>query len=186
MLRLIGDMLKLIWWIVNRLFRSRASLEAEIVTLRHQLNVLRNKSPRRLAFSNFDRLVFATLYRITPGVLNALVIVKPATVIRWHRAGFRLFWRWNSRSRGGRPKVALEICRLIRDMSVANPLWGAPRIHGGMHIKVHGVSYASDDSAGLELGRGCTRKSSLVAGVKHWLRSGATSAGSDFYSRSTS
>jgi integrase-like protein len=105
-------------------------LEAEILTLRHQLNVLRRKAPKRLAFSNFDRLVFTSLYRIAPGVLDALVIVKPETVIRWHRAGFRLFWRWKSRTRGGRPMVPLEIRRLIRDMSLANPLWGAPRIHG--------------------------------------------------------
>ena len=100
------------------------------MALRHQLNVLRRKSPKRLAFSNFDRLIFASLYRIAPNVLNALVIVKPETVIRWHRAGFRLFWRWRSRSRGGRPKVPLEIRQLIREMSLANPLWGAPRIHG--------------------------------------------------------
>src|SRR5450631_647297 len=100
------------------------------MTLRHQLNVLRRKSPKRLAFSNIDRLVFATLYRFAPGVVNALAIVEPETVIRWHRAGFRLFWRWKSRSRGGRPKVALEIRQLIKDMSLANPLWGAPRIHG--------------------------------------------------------
>jgi len=105
-------------------------LEVEILTLRHQLNVLRRKAPKRLAFSNFDRLVFTSLYRIAPGVLDALVIVKPETVIRWHRAGFRLFWRWKSRTRGGRPMVPLEIRRLIRDMSLANPLWGAPRIHG--------------------------------------------------------
>ena len=77
MLRLMGDMLKLIWWVVIGLFRSRASLEAEIVALRHQLNVLRRKSTKRLAFSNFDRLIFAGLYRIAPNVLNALVIVKP-------------------------------------------------------------------------------------------------------------
>ena len=127
MLRLMRDMLKLIWWVVIGLFRSRASLEAEIVALRHQLNVLRRKSTKRLAFSNFDRLIFAGLYRIAPNVLNALVIVKPETVIGWHRAGFRLFWRWKSRSRSGRPKVPLEIRQLIRDMSLANPLWGAPR-----------------------------------------------------------
>jgi hypothetical protein len=126
----MGDMLKLIWWVVIGLFRSRASLEAEIMALRRQLIVLRRKSPKRLAFSNFDRLIFASLYRIAPNVLNALVIVKPETVIRWHRAGFRLFWRWRSRSRGGRPKVPLEIRQLIRAMSLANPLWGAPRIHG--------------------------------------------------------
>ena len=130
MLRLMGDMLKLIWWVVIGLFRSRASLEAEIVALRHQLNVLRRKSPKRLAYRNFDRLIFASLYRIAPNVLNALVIVKPETVIRWHRAGFRLFWKWKSRSRNGRPQVPLEIRQLIRDMSLANPLWGAPRIHG--------------------------------------------------------
>ncbi len=130
MLRLMRDMLKLIWWVVIGIFRSRASLEAEIVALRHQLNVLRRKSPKRLAFSNFDRLIFAGLYRIAPNVLNALVIVKPETVIGWHRAGFRLFWKWKSRSSSGRPKVPLEIRQLIRDMGLANPLWGAPRILG--------------------------------------------------------
>ena len=130
MLRLMGDMLKLILWVVIGLFRSRASLEAEIVALRHQLNVLRRKAPKRIAFTTFDRLIFSGLYRISPRIVNALVIVKPETVIRWHRAGFRLFWRWKSRSYGGRPKVPLEIRRLIREMSLANPLWGAPRIHG--------------------------------------------------------
>jgi hypothetical protein len=130
MLRLIGNLLKLIWCILTRLFRSRVALEAEIVTLRHQLNVLHRKAPKRLVFSNFDRFVFSSLYRFAPSILNALVIVKPETVIRWHRAGFRLFWRWKSRSRVGRPKVPLEIRQLIRDMSLANPRWGAPRIHG--------------------------------------------------------
>ncbi len=105
MLRFMGDLPKLIWRIFIGLFRSRASLEAEILTLRHQLNVLQRKAPKRLVFSNFDRFVFASLYRLVPGILNALVIVKPETVIRWHRAGFRLFWRWKSRSGVGRPKV---------------------------------------------------------------------------------
>ena len=82
MLALMGDVLKLIWWIVIGLFRSRASLEAEIVSLRHQLNVLQRKSPKRLVFSNFDRLVFASLYWIAPKVAKNLVIVKPETVIR--------------------------------------------------------------------------------------------------------
>src|SRR5206468_7454081 len=72
----------------------------------------------RLIFSNFDRFVFAHLYRITPDVLKALEIVKPETAICWHRAGFRLFWRWKSRCRGGRPKVPIEIRQLIRDMSL--------------------------------------------------------------------
>src|SRR5262245_31317475 len=93
MLRLMRDLFKLIWRFAIGLFRSRAALEAEIVALRHQLNVLRRKAPKRVAFSTFDRLVFAGLYRLAPGVLNALVIVKPETVMRWHRAGFRLFWR---------------------------------------------------------------------------------------------
>jgi hypothetical protein len=70
------------------------------------------------------------LYRLAPGVLDALKIVRPETVIRWHRAGFRAYWRWKSRPRGGRPKTPLEIRRLIRDISLVNPLWGAPRIHG--------------------------------------------------------
>ena len=77
---------------------------------------------------------FTCLYRLVPGILNTLVIVKPETVIRWHRAGFRLFWRWKSRSRVGRPKVPLEIRQLIRNISLANPFWGAPRIHGEAHI----------------------------------------------------
>ena len=85
MLAAMGDIFKLIWWIVIGLFRSRASLEAEILVLRHQLNVLRRKSPKRLVFSNFDRLVFASLYRIVPRIVNALVIVQPETVTRWHR-----------------------------------------------------------------------------------------------------
>ena len=124
------DLVRLIWCAFIALFRSRASLQAEILTLRHQLNVLRRKSPQRLTFSGIDRLVFAGLYRLAPGVLDALKIVRPETVIRWHRAGFRAYWRWKSRLRGGRPKIPLEIRRLIREMSLANPLWGAPRIHG--------------------------------------------------------
>ncbi|HEY5217315.1 MAG TPA: hypothetical protein VIJ17_10550, partial [Pseudolabrys sp.] len=77
-----------------------------------------------------DRLLFAGLYQIAPRVKDALAIVRPETVIRWHRAGFRLLWRWKSRPRSGSPKVALEIRQLIRDIGLANPLSGAPRIHG--------------------------------------------------------
>jgi transposase InsO family protein len=124
------DICRLLWCALVGLFRSRASLEAEILLLRHQLNVLRRKSPKRMAFTDVDRLVFARLYHLAPGVLNALKIVKPETVIRWHRAGFRAYWRRRSGPRGGRPQTPLEIRRLIRDVSIANPLWGAPRIHG--------------------------------------------------------
>ena len=116
--------------VLTRLFRSRARLEAEIVVLRHQLNILQRKSTERAAFKSIDRLVFAGLYRLVPGVLDALKILKPETVIRWHRAGFRAYWRWKSRSRGGRRKTPLEVRQLIRDMSIENPLWGAPRVHG--------------------------------------------------------
>ena len=124
------DVLVLPWSALTRLFRSRARLEAEILVLRQQINVLRRKSPKRLAFGSFDRMVFVGLYRLVPGIVDALAIVRPETVIRWHRAGFRSFWRWKSRRRGGRPRVPLEIRRLIRNMNLANPLWGAPRIHG--------------------------------------------------------
>jgi len=112
------------------LFRSRARLEAKILVLRQQINVLRRKSPKRPAFSNIDRLLLVWLSRLVPTTLEALTVVRPETVIRWHRAGFRTYWRFRSRPRGGRPKMPLDIRQLVRDMSIANPLWGAPRIHG--------------------------------------------------------
>jgi len=92
--------------------------------------VLRRKSPKRFVFGTLGRLLFVGLYRLAPGIVDGLAIVRPETVVHWHRAGFRSFWRWKSRRRGGRPRVPLEIRRLIRDVSLANPLWGAPRIHG--------------------------------------------------------
>src|SRR5680860_828234 len=110
------DICSLLWCALGGLFRSRTSLEAEILLLRHQLNVLRRKSPQRMAFTDGDRLVFARLYHLAPGVLNALKIVKPETVIRWHRAGFRAYWRRRSGPRAGRPQTPLEIRRLIRDV----------------------------------------------------------------------
>jgi hypothetical protein len=124
------DVLVLLWSALTRLFRSKARLEAEILVLRQQINVLRRRSPKRFVFGTFDRWVFVGLYRLVPGIVDALSIVQPETVVRWHRAGFRSFWRWKSRRRGGRPRVPLEIRRLIRDMSLANPLRGAPRVHG--------------------------------------------------------
>jgi transposase InsO family protein len=112
------------------LFRSRATLEAEVWILRQQINVLRRTAPKKQTFRSIDRLIFIGLYRLRPGVRDALAIVKPETVVKWHRAGFRLYWRWKSKARGGRPTVPLEIRRFIGEMSIANPLWGAPRIHG--------------------------------------------------------
>src|SRR5450755_3810001 len=120
----------LIWTALVGLFRSRASLAAETLVLLHQINILRRHSSKRQTFRTMDRLIFAGLYRLAPTVLNALAIVKPETVIKWHRTGFRSYWRWKSRRRGGRPTVAPEIRKLIREMSIANSLLGAPRIHG--------------------------------------------------------
>jgi hypothetical protein len=91
--------------------------------------VLRRRAPKRVAVSNIDRLVFAGLYHLAPEVLDAVKLLKPQTIIRWHRASFRAWWRWKSRPRGGPPTTPDEIGQLIREMSVANPLWGAPRIH---------------------------------------------------------
>jgi putative transposase len=109
--------------------RSRASLELELIALRHQVTVLRRQRRGRPQLSSLDRLLWVWLYRIWPQVIDAMVLVKPAIVVQWHRKGFRLFWRWRSR-RPGRPKIGTEIRDLIRRMSKANPLWGAPRIHG--------------------------------------------------------
>src|SRR3984957_14538391 len=110
----------LVWSVLVLLFQPGASLGAEILILRHQLNIQRRHLPKRLTFSAMDRLIFVGLSRLAPTTLNALMIVKPETVVKWHRAGFRLYWRWKSRARGGRPTVPLEIRKLIREMSIAN------------------------------------------------------------------
>src|ERR1700716_3843468 len=124
------DLCRLIFWTLVDLMRARATLEAEILVLRQQINVLRRAARRRQSFGIFDRLIFVGLYRLFPTACDALAIVKPDTIIRWHRAGFRAYWRWKSRRRGGRPTVPPEMRKLIHEMSIANPLWGAPRIHG--------------------------------------------------------
>jgi hypothetical protein len=110
--------------------KSRARLEAEIVFLRHQLNLLRRRVPGKPRLTPADRLFFVWVYRLVPSLLNAAVIIQPDTIVRWHRAGFRSYWRRKSHSRGGRPKVSAKVRNLIRRISVENPLWGAPRIHG--------------------------------------------------------
>jgi transposase InsO family protein len=109
---------------------SRASRETEILFLRQQQLVLRRSAPARLRLRNTDRLIFVWLYRLFPSLLYAAVIIKPETLVRWHRGGFRRFWRWKSRRRAGRPAVPISMQRLVRQMSRENPLWGAPRIHG--------------------------------------------------------
>ena len=110
--------------------KSRVRLEAENLVLRQQLVVLSRKSRTRVRLRNVDRLLLVWMYRIFPSILNAILIVKPETVIRSHRQGFRAYWRWKSRSRGGRPKIDRDLRDLIRRMNRENPLWGAPRIHG--------------------------------------------------------
>ena len=110
-------------------FRSRASLELKLIALQHQLAVLRRQRPGRPQLSSLDRLLWVWLYWIWPQVIDTMILVKPATVVQWHRKGFRLHWRRRS-CRPGRPKIGTEIRALIRRMSRANPLWGAPRIHG--------------------------------------------------------
>ena len=109
---------------------SRVSRDAEILFLRQQLLVLRRSAPARLRLRNTDRLIFVWLYRLFPSLLNAAIIFKPETLVRWHRGSFRLFGRWRSRRPSGRPAISTSIRSLVRQMSRENPLWGAPRIHG--------------------------------------------------------
>ena len=111
-------------------FKSRRRLETENAVLRHQLIVLRRKVPGRVRLTNGDRWFLVQLYRLFPWILQSLTIIRPETLVRWHRAGFRNYWRWKSGSRGGRPQIESDLRALIRRMSMENPLWGAPRIHG--------------------------------------------------------
>jgi hypothetical protein len=115
---------------LRTLGRSRGALQLEVLALRHQLQVLQRTRPRRLRLTKADRWLWGQLSRIWTGWRTALVIVKPETVIAWHRRGFRLWWAWKSRRRIGRPTAAADIRTLIRTMAQANPRWGAPRIHG--------------------------------------------------------
>src|SRR4029077_6282208 len=112
------------------LFVPRHKLALEAAPLRQQLAVWKRKHPRP-KLHRLDRLFWIALRQLWSGWAEALIIVKPETVVSWHRAGFRLFWRLRSRScRPGRPKISEEIRQLIRRMKADNPTWGAPRIHG--------------------------------------------------------
>ena len=114
--------------------KSQARLEAENVVLRQQVIVLSRKFPSRVWLRNIDRMILVWAYRLFPSILNAITVVKPETVIRWHRRGFRAYWRWKSRRRGGRPRINREVRDLIRRMNKENPLWGAPRIHSELRM----------------------------------------------------
>jgi transposase InsO family protein len=111
-------------------FKSKSRLEVENAALRRQLIILRRKVRGRVLLTSGDRLFLVQPYRCFPSVLNAITLIRPETLVRWHRAGFRQYWRWKSRSLGGRPQIDADLRALIRRMSVDNPLWGAPRIHG--------------------------------------------------------
>jgi hypothetical protein len=126
MVAFLTQLLLLVW---SR-FSRRARLEAENLLLRQQLIVLHRQHPKRARLWNIDRLLMVWLYRLYPSLLDAIIIVRPETVIRWHHRGFRAYWHWKSRHLGGRPRIDSEVRALIRRMNHENPLWGAPRIHG--------------------------------------------------------
>jgi transposase InsO family protein len=116
--------------LVADLFKSRARLEAEILLLRHQLNLALRHAPTRVRLNRGDRALMVWMVRLWPSLLAVVQVVQPETVLRWHRAGFRAFWRWKSRRRVGRPRIDRGLRELIQRMSLENPLWGASRIHG--------------------------------------------------------
>jgi hypothetical protein len=122
-------LLRLFFSLLASRFKSKSQLEAENAALRHQLIVLRRRVQGRVELTNNDRWFFIRLYRWFPSILKVLAIIRPETLVHWHRAGSRCYWRWKS-PLGGRPQIETELRLLIRRMSVENPLWGAPRIHG--------------------------------------------------------
>ena len=115
---------------VAAMFKSRRRLEAENLLLRHQLKIALRRTPPRLRLHGSDRALLVWITRIWPNLLDLSQVVKPETILRWHRSGFKAFWRWKSRHRAGRPKIDRELRDLIQRMSKENPLWGASRIHG--------------------------------------------------------
>src|SRR5450755_3669591 len=116
---------------LHSIIRSRLDLQLENLALRHQIGVLHRSARKRPKLTSRDRIFWVCLSRLWRDWRSTLVIVKPDTVVAWHRKGFRLFWTWKVRhGQPGRPAVSQEVRDLIRTMSRANPLWGAPRIHG--------------------------------------------------------
>ena len=111
-------------------FKSRCRLQAENLFLRHQLNVALRGAPSRLRLRGRDRALLIWMTRLWPDLLGMAQVIQPETILRWHRAGFKVFWRWKSRNRAGRPKIDRGLRDLIRRMSKENRLWGAARIHG--------------------------------------------------------
>ncbi len=116
--------------VIVDLFKSRRRLEAENLFLRHQLSIALRRAPPRPRLRGADRALLILITRLWPSLLAAAQVVQPETILRWHRAGFKAFWRWKSRKRAGRPKIDRSLRDLIQRMSKENPTWGAPRIHG--------------------------------------------------------
>ena len=109
--------------------RTRRELALENLALRQQLAVWKARQPRP-GLTEMDRVFWIVVARLWKNWRSSLQVVRPETVVRWHRRGFRLYWAWKSRRRWGRPAIGRDLRDLIRQMSCANPLWGAPRIHG--------------------------------------------------------
>ncbi len=135
-------------------FTRRARLEAENLMLRQQFIVLQRKSLRRVGLWNLDRLLMVWLYQLYQALLDAILIVQPETVLRWHRRGFRACWRWKSRHVGGRPRIDAELRALIRRMNLENPLWGTPGIRG--ELLMLGINVA-ESTVGRYMVRRCHR-----------------------------
>ena len=129
---------------IRSLLQSSATLRLENLALRQQLAVLRHKS-KRPQLRDRDRFFWVLLSRVWSGWKSALVLVKPDTVVRWHRRRFKLYWRWRSRKRPGRPTVDPELIRLIKRLSRENPLWGSPRIHLELELLGHTVAESTVD-----------------------------------------
>jgi hypothetical protein len=112
------------------LFKPPRRLEVENLFLRHQLGIALRRAPPRLRLRGSDRALLVWITRLWPSLLGAAQVVQPETILRWHRAGFKAFWRWKSRNRARRPKIDRGLRDLIQRMSRENPTWGASRIHG--------------------------------------------------------
>ena len=121
-------LLRLLFSLVLDRFKSRHRLEIENLYLRHQLNIAMRKAPQRLRLRGADRAFMVWMTRLWPGLFSLSRVVRPDTIMRWHRAGFAAYWRWKSRGQPGRPRISSELRELIRRMSRDNRLWGAPRI----------------------------------------------------------
>ncbi len=128
----MGEWLRIAVWSFLSALTSRRDLSLENIALRQQLMVLQRQTGK-VQLRDRDRVFWVWLHRVWPGWRRALVLVQPATVVDWHRKGFRIYWRWKSRARGGRPRIDPSIRKLIRHMWSSNPTWGAPRIQAELH-----------------------------------------------------